>query len=236
MKARLVVLASGNGSNFQALLDACATGEINATIEGFVSDVGESFALQRAQNANVPHIRFAARPPKGSDRRAWDHALADLVDQMKPDWVVLAGFMRVLSSEFLDRFPCRVVNLHPALPGELPGLHAIERAFEESRLGNRTQSGVMVHLVPDEGIDDGPVLGTSVVPVFPADQLADFENRMHRAEHALLVSTLGTLCAGLGEDNLVNQVDLPAAQNVQTGTLSNTTQTHDLSTYEEANV
>jgi folate-dependent phosphoribosylglycinamide formyltransferase PurN len=106
---------------------------------------------------------------------------------------VLAGWMRLLSAVFLDRHPGRVVNLHPALPGELPGLHAIERAFDEARAGRRDHTGVMVHLVPDEGVDDGPVLATATVPIEPADTLATLEARVHRTEHVLLVATLARL-------------------------------------------
>jgi len=95
---------------------------------------------------------------------------------------------------FLGWFPGMVVNLHPALPGELPGLHAIERAHQEAVAGTRTATGVMVHLVPDEGVDEGPVLATATVPILPADTLDDLEQRMHATEHQLLVDTLRDLC------------------------------------------
>jgi folate-dependent phosphoribosylglycinamide formyltransferase PurN len=106
---------------------------------------------------------------------------------LAPSW------MRVLSSAFLDRFPQRVVNLHPALPGAFPGTHAIDRAFEAYRVGAITHTGVMVHLVPDEGIDDGPVLAQEIVPIGPDDTLESLEVRIHAVEHRLLVSTLKTL-------------------------------------------
>jgi phosphoribosylglycinamide formyltransferase-1 len=103
--------------------------------------------------------------------------------------------MRILTSEFLDRFPGRVVNLHPALPGELPGIRAIERAWEEAVAGVRTESGVMVHLVPDEGVDDGPVLASRVVPVDASGTMEAFSAAVHDTEHQLLVQTLADLCA-----------------------------------------
>ena len=119
---------------------------------------------------------------------------ADIVSGFDPNWVVLAGWMRILSMSFLGWFPGMVVNLHPALPGELPGVDAIERAWHEAQSGRRNQTGVMVHLVPNEGIDDGPVLATATVSIHPSDSLESLTNRVHGVEHRLLVETLATLC------------------------------------------
>lgn len=189
--ATIVVLISGNGSNLQAILEACASGELNAQVAAVVSNKRDAFGLERAQRANVPAI---VKPkPKDQDRRVYDAELAELVASYQPDWVVLAGWMRVLSSAFLDRFPQRVVNLHPALPGTFPGTHAIERAYEAYRAGTITQTGVMVHLVPDEGVDDGPVLAQAIVPIDPDDTLESLEARIHAVEHRLLVDTLKSL-------------------------------------------
>jgi len=189
---RLVVMASGNGSNLQAIIDACADGRLPATVCAVVGDHADAFALRRADTAGIPAVHIGRRP--GEARADYDARLADLVSGFDPDWVVLAGWMRLLTMNFLGWFPGMVVNLHPALPGELPGTHAIERAFDEAREGSRTSSGVMVHLVPDEGVDDGPVLATETVPIRPDDTLADFEARMHATEHAQLVAALHTLC------------------------------------------
>lgn len=189
---RLVVLASGNGSNLQAVIDACADGRLPATVEAVVSDVAHARALERADAAGIPAVHIGRRP--GELRADYDARLADLVSGFDPQWVVLAGWMRLLTMSFLGWFPGMVVNLHPALPGELPGTRAIERAFAEARDGRRTASGVMVHLVPDEGVDDGPVLATETVDILADDTLETFEARVHAAEHRLLVSTLHTLC------------------------------------------
>ncbi len=194
MSARLAVLASGGGSNLQAILNACASGELAASVVCVVSDNANAGALARAEAAGVPSVFVHPRSTNLTmDRRVWDRSLAAAVAKCRPDWVVLAGFMRLLTSEFLDQFPHRVVNLHPARPGELPGTKAIERAFVEFVAGTRTHSGVMVHLVPNEGVDDGPVLATVDVAFFPGDTVAAFTARMHRAEHSLLVSTLSRL-------------------------------------------
>ncbi|MEP7047193.1 MAG: phosphoribosylglycinamide formyltransferase [Ilumatobacteraceae bacterium] len=189
---RLVVLASGNGTNLQAVLDACADARLPAAVAAVVSNKAGSGALQRAAEAGVPYVHVA--PHAGEARADFDARLADIVSGFDPDWVVLAGWMRILSISFLGWFPGMVVNLHPALPGELPGIGAIERAWFEAQAGIRDHSGVMVHLVPDEGIDDGPVLATATVGIHPSDTLESFTNRVHGVEHRLLVETLATLC------------------------------------------
>jgi phosphoribosylglycinamide formyltransferase-1 len=106
---------------------------------------------------------------------------------------VLAGFMRVLSNSFLSLFPNQVINIHPALPGELPGTHAIERAFTEFTNGSRRETGVMVHFVPDEGVDNGPVIAQQTVPIHVADTLSSLEARVHATEHALVIDALQQL-------------------------------------------
>ena len=189
--SNLVVLISGHGSNLQALLDACASGELQARVVAVISNNADAFGLERARRANVPAIHRLRLPIQ--TRRAYDSDLADLVASYHPEWIVLAGWMRLLTSTFLDRFPNRVVNLHPALPGTFPGTHAVERAFEAYRRGEVTRAGIMVHLVPDEGVDCGPVLAQEVVPIHPDDTLECLEARLHAVEHRLLVAALKQL-------------------------------------------
>ena len=189
---RLVVLASGNGSNAQAIIDACASGALPAEVMAVVSDHGDAKALVRADAAGLPAVHVGRRI--GETRADYDARLADIVTGFDPDWVVLAGWMRILTLNFLGWFPGMVVNLHPALPGELAGLHAIERAHAEAMTGTRTNTGVMVHLVPDEGVDVGPVLATAEVPILAGDTLDELEQRVHAVEHLLLVDTLRALC------------------------------------------
>lgn len=188
---RLVVLISGNGSNLQAILDACAAGALDAKVVAVISNKADAFGLTRARRANV-HAILKAKTAE-QNRRAYDAELAELVASFEPDFIVLAGWMRILSSAFLERFPNRVVNLHPALPGTFPGTHAIQRAFEAFQHGEISQTGVMVHLVPDEGVDSGPVLAQEVVPIEDNDTLETLEMRIHEVEHRLLVSTLRSL-------------------------------------------
>jgi phosphoribosylglycinamide formyltransferase 1 len=191
-RARLVVLASGNGSNLQALLDACAGGQIHARVAAVVSDRPAAMSLTRASAAGIAAVPLA--PDDREPRADYDVRLADVVAAHRPDFVVLAGWMRILTMSFLGRFPERVVNLHPALPGELPGTHAVERAWREAMDGRRTRTGVMVHLVPDEGVDCGPVLATATVPIERDDTLESLTARVHAAEHHLLVATVADLC------------------------------------------
>ena len=189
---RLVVLVSGTGSNLQAIIDACADERLPAEVVAVVSNKPDVFALQRADAAGVPAVHVGVHP--GEDRGDYDARLADVVAGFDPDLVVLAGWMRILTMSFLGWFPNRVVNLHPALPGELPGTNALERAWDEAIAGERTRTGVMVHLVPDEGVDDGPVLGTSSVEIDVDAGFDAFAALVHETEHRLLVDTLIELC------------------------------------------
>jgi formyltetrahydrofolate-dependent phosphoribosylglycinamide formyltransferase len=187
----LVVLISGYGSNLQAILDACASGELPARVTAVISNRKDAYGLERARQAGVPAIYQPK--PREQYRRLYDAELGGLVALYQPDWVVLAGWMRVLSSTFLERFPGRVVNLHPALPGTFPGTEAIQHAFEAYQRGEIAHTGVMVHLVPDEGVDDGPVLAQEEVPIEPQDTLETLEARVHAVEHRLLVEVLKKL-------------------------------------------
>jgi phosphoribosylglycinamide formyltransferase-1 len=163
-----------------------------AEVVAVVSDRPEAPALRRAAAAGVPGVHVVRR--EGEERVDYDARLADVVSAFSPDRIVLAGWMRILTMSFLGWFPEMVVNLHPALPGELPGVRAIERALDEARAGLRTSTGVTVHLVPDAGVDTGPVLASATVGIEPDDTLESLTARVHDAEHELLIATLATLC------------------------------------------
>jgi len=188
---RLVVLASGNGSNLQAVLDACAERSFSAAVVAVISDKPAAFALNRANHAGVPAIAMPS--VKGSSRIAYDSGLADSAAAFQPDFILLLGWMRILSTAFLSRFPGQVINLHPALPGTFPGTHAIERALEACRAGTIQHTGVMTHFVPDEGVDSGPAILTAEVPILPADTLASLEARIHSTEHHLIIETIKSI-------------------------------------------
>lgn len=194
--SRLAVLISGFGSNLQAILDAIAAGEIaGAEVSLVVSNRKDAYGIQRAVQAGVPAVYFPLAPytRAGRPRADYDADLAALLRAFCAQWVVLAGWMHVLSNAFLRHFPGRVINLHPALPGTFPGTEAIARAYEALQRGEIAHTGVMVHLVPDEGVDEGPVLAQEVVPLYPQEALEELEVRIHAVEHRLLVTVLRSL-------------------------------------------
>lgn len=188
-----MVLASGHGTNLQAIIDACASGAIDGSVAAVVTNKSDAHAFDRAATSGIPAVALPLHP--GELRADYDTRLATVVTDYKPDWVVLAGWMRILTSSFLGRFPDRVVNLHPALPGAFPGTNAIERAFAAHERDGLDATGVMIHLVPDEGVDNGPVLATATLPIEPDDTIESLTARVHATEHALLVATLARLCA-----------------------------------------
>lgn len=195
MKAKLAVLISGSGSNLQAIIDAVATGGLDAQIVVVVSNRREAYGLERARRAQIPDRYFPLKPYRDGQRsRAeYDADLAALVSEYAPDWVVLAGWMHIFSEEFLRCFPNRVVNLHPALPGQFPGAHAIDDALGAFGRGEIDHTGVIVHLVPDARVDEGPVLAQEAVPILPGDTHETLAERIHAVEHRLLVETLRKL-------------------------------------------
>jgi len=188
-KPRLAVFVSGSGTNLQALIDAMNSGKLDAQIVVVVANRRQAYGLVRAQQAGIPTRYFPLKPytDAGKSRAAYDADLAAEVAAYAPDLIVLAGWMHVLSPAFLEHFPHRVINLHPALPGQFAGTQAIERAFAAFQAGEITHSGCMVHTVIPE-VDAGPVIDTAVVPLYPADTFDDFAARMHVAEHRLIVA------------------------------------------------
>ena len=193
---RLAVLISGNGSNLQALIDATQVGELEAKIVAVVSNRRDAYGLVRAEQANIPTLYFPLKTylEAGHSREAYDADLAKMVLAYQPDLLILAGWMHVLSPAFLDFFPGRVLNLHPALPGQFAGTHAIQRAYEAFQRGEIEHTGIMIHWVIPE-IDAGPVIATANVPIYMTDSLADLETRMHATEHRLLVEAIRGIMA-----------------------------------------
>lgn len=196
---RIVVLASGEGSNFQALIDAMESGQIqNAEIEALVCDQPGAPCIARAVRHGIPaHVLPMPRGAKRGSvgRMAYDELVAARVAAYAPDAVLLLGWMRLLSGAFLGQFTGKVVNLHPALPGTFPGTHAIERAFAAFRRGEIGKSGVMLHLVPDEGVDSGPVLKVREIAFRDDESAEEFEARVHRVEHSLIVELVREFAA-----------------------------------------
>ncbi len=190
---RIAVLISGSGTNLQAIIDATATGGLPAVeIALVVSNRREAYGIKRAIQHGIPVVYFPLLPytRAGRPREAYDADLARIVQGFDVGWVVLAGWMQILSNAFIARFPDRILNLHPALPGMFPGTDAIARAYDAYRHGKIDHTGVMVHLVPDETVDAGPVVAQVDVPILPDDTLNSLEARIHETEHTLLVQAV----------------------------------------------
>ncbi|MHB9032941.1 MAG: phosphoribosylglycinamide formyltransferase [Anaerolineae bacterium] len=197
---RLAVLASGNGTNLQAVMDACDDGRLPDTqVVVVVVNHRDAYALERARQHNIPALYHPLLPYKKADRPRsdYDADLAALLAPYKPDLVVLAGWMHILGMAFLEHYPGRVLNIHPALPGAFPGMHAIERAYEAFQRGEINMTGVMVHLAPDEGVDVGPVVLEREVPIFPGEPYERLEERMHAVEHELYINAIRTVLSRL---------------------------------------
>ena len=188
---RLAVFISGHGSNLQALIDAIAAGQLEARIVLVVSNRRAAEGLVRAEGADIPTLYFPLKPYReaGRSRAEYDADLARQVAAYRPDLIVLAGWMHIFSPAFLDRFPQRVLNLHPALPGQFAGARAIERAYEAFQRGEINHTGVMVHRVVPE-VDAGPVIAAAETPIYQTDSLADLEERIHAVEHRLLIEAV----------------------------------------------
>jgi len=204
-RPRIVVLASGGGTNCQALIDACASGQLQAVVCAIVTNNPDAGVVERAQAAQIPCEIVEHRGRVEAQRRAADDHLIQRIRDYQPDLVVLAGWMRILGAAVGAAFP--VINLHPAKPGEFPGIRAIERAYESWQQGSVVESGVMVHWVPDEGVDVGPMVATEVVPFASGDSLGDFAARMRAAEHRLIVAATARALSQLSACSVDKVVD-----------------------------
>ncbi len=185
----LGVLASGSGTNLQAILDAIAAGKLDAKVAVVVSNVAGAGALQRARDAGVEGklVDHTGYP----DRRSFDAALVEVLRAHGVEWVVLAGFMRLLTDVLLGAFPMHVVNVHPALLPAFPGVHAQRQAL---RYGVRV-TGCTVHLV-DGGTDTGPIVAQAAVPVRDDDDEETLRLRILEREHQLLPRVLRWIAEG----------------------------------------
>jgi len=184
--SRLVVLVSGEGTNLQALIDACGDAEYGARVVAVGADRGRIGALARAERAGIPTfiVRLADYPA----REDWDAALARACAAYTPDLIVLAGFMKLVGKPFLDSFGGRCVNTHPALLPSFPGVHAVREA-----LAHGVKVTGCTVLVVDEGVDSGPILAQAPVPVADDDDEAALHERIKITERELLVGTVGRM-------------------------------------------
>ena len=186
MVARLVVLVSGEGTNLQALIDACRDEAYGARVVAVGADRAGINALARAERVGLP--AFIVRLADYPDREEWDAALARTCAGYQPDLIILAGFMKLVGKPFLDAFGGRCVNTHPALLPSFPGTHGVRDALAH---GVKV-TGCTVFIV-DDGVDAGPIVAQASVPVEDEDDEAALHERIKVAERALLVGTVGRM-------------------------------------------
>jgi phosphoribosylglycinamide formyltransferase-1 len=189
MKKRIAVLASGRGSNFQAVIDAIAAGSIPAKCTALITDNPKAFAIERAEKADIPvividHASFASRT-------AYEHALLAAMHRQRADLFVLAGYMRILGSEIVRAFPEKIINIHPALLPSFTGLHGQRQAAE---YGVKV-SGCTVHFV-DENLDCGPIILQKCVPVLDDDDGDSLAERILVEEHRCYPEAIRLFCEG----------------------------------------
>ncbi len=179
---RIVILASGSGTLAQAIFDAHATGKISADIVAVISDQKDAEVLQRAERAKIETFTI----PMLADRGEWDRELETLIAALRPDLVISAGFMRILSHRITEKF--RIINSHPALLPAFPGAHAVRDALA----AGVSETGTTIHWV-DAGIDTGPIIAQEKVRVLPGDTEESLHERIKIVERGLIVATIASL-------------------------------------------
>lgn len=190
---RLAVLLSGRGSNFLAIHEACASGEIPASVVCVVSNKPDARGVEKARELGIPAFAFDHR--QYPNRAAHEADVIATLERHEPDFVILAGYMRLLSSDFVARFRHRITNIHPSLLPSFPGVDAQKQAVE---YGVKV-AGCTVHLV-DETLDGGPILVQRAVPVLDGDTPDELAARILGQEHGAYVEALRKLCGGYRVD------------------------------------
>ncbi|MGR5388317.1 phosphoribosylglycinamide formyltransferase [Vibrio crassostreae] len=190
-KKNIVVLVSGSGSNLQAILDACDSNMIDASVKAVFSNKAEAFGLERAKAAGVD--AHSVNPKDFGSREKFDHELMIQIDAYQPDLIVLAGYMRILSSEFVRHYAGKMVNIHPSLLPKYPGLHTHQRAID----AQDKEHGTSAHFVTEE-LDGGPVILQAKVPVFEDDDADMLASRVLTQEHCIYPM----VCKWFSEDRL----------------------------------
>ncbi|MGF1683699.1 phosphoribosylglycinamide formyltransferase [Photobacterium minamisatsumaniensis] len=175
----IVVLISGNGSNLQAIIDACDSGIIeNAKVAAVLSNKANAYGLERAKESGIDALHLSA--VDFTDRAEYDQAMSVLIDNYQPDLVILAGFMRILSGEFVRHYQGRMINIHPSLLPKYTGLNTHQRAID----AGDTEHGTSVHFVTEE-LDGGPVILQAKVPIFNGDTVEEVTERVQEQEHRI---------------------------------------------------
>ncbi|MBU2924765.1 phosphoribosylglycinamide formyltransferase [Colwellia sp. 4_MG-2023] len=187
MSSRIVVLISGQGSNLQAIIDACKLTDYPGSVVGVISNKLDAYGLTRAKDAGIETVALSHQ--KFESREDYDQALITQIDLFAPDIIVLAGFMRILTPAFVKYYQGKLINIHPSLLPKYQGLHTHQRAIDA---GDK-EHGVSVHFVT-ETLDGGPVILQAKVPVFDGDTSDDLAARVHEQEHRIYPLVVKWLC------------------------------------------
>ncbi|MCL2360553.1 MAG: phosphoribosylglycinamide formyltransferase [Defluviitaleaceae bacterium] len=182
----IAIFASGNGSNFEAIAKAVKSGEINANISLLVCDKPEAKVTSRAGRLSVPI--FVCDSKDYPNRAAHESRILSALEDAGVEFIVLAGYMRIVGKTLLDTFEGRIINIHPSMLPDFPGLDAIEKAFS----ADVKQTGVTIHYI-DSGVDTGPIVVQEMIDILPEDTLESLEARVHEVEHRLYVKVLKDL-------------------------------------------
>ena len=185
----LAILLSGNGSNFQAIVDSIDKGQLKAAIKIVISNNKNAFGLKRAKKHNIKNLCIDHK--NFANRESYDQRLIEIIEQEKVDFIVLAGFMRILGSNFVRHFPNKIINIHPSLLPKYPGLNTHKKVLENKD----KEHGVTVHLV-DEGLDSGPIIGFMKINVEDEEKENDLENKIHKIEHYIYPKILSEFQEG----------------------------------------
>lgn len=186
LKRRIVVLISGHGSNLQAIIDAVKQGQIASEIVLVLSNKATAYGLERARQAGIPTKVLSGS--EYASKEAYDQALQKILAQYRPDLIVLAGFMRILSAEFIAAFPNKIINIHPSLLPKYKGLHTHQRVLDA---GDKIH-GVSIHYVTAD-LDGGPIIEQASLEVLPDDTVENLANRIHELEHRLYPKVIAKL-------------------------------------------
>jgi len=174
----IVVLISGSGSNMQAIIDSLPQHNINAEIKAVISNKAEAFGLERAKQANIPALSIDHT--QYDSRLSFDQAMIETIDSFEPELIILAGFMRILSDEFVDHYAGRLINIHPSLLPNFKGLNTHQRAID----AGHKKHGASVHFVSNE-LDGGPVIAQAVVEINEQDDAESLRLKVLKQEHVL---------------------------------------------------
>ena len=188
-KLSLAILLSGNGTNFQAIVDSIDNGQLKAVIKVVISNNKDAFGLKRARNHNIKNLCINHKD--FADRESYDQKLMETIEQENVDFIVLAGFMRILGSDFVKNFPNKIINIHPSLLPKYPGLNTHKKVLENKD----KEHGVTVHLV-DEGLDSGPIIGFIKILVEDDEKENNLENKIHKIEHFIYPKILSEFQEG----------------------------------------